>query len=71
MTPRPDQESFPLKEHLGFTVHDGDAVGTVSLLLDERHMNPNGVAHGSVAFALMDTTSRALRDKDRSDVREP
>ena len=55
MTRRPDQETFPFKEHLGFTVHDGEATGTVTLLLGERHMNPNGVAHGSVAFALMDT----------------
>lgn len=37
----------------------GDSSGTASLDLDERHHNPNAVAHGSVAFALMDTAMGA------------
>ncbi|CCM63908.1 MULTISPECIES: PaaI family thioesterase [Candidatus Microthrix] len=59
MTARPEKTSFPLKEHLGFTIHDGEATGTATLQLDERHMNPHDVAHGSVAFALMDTAMGA------------
>ncbi len=54
-----DRATFPLKEHLGFTIERGEASGKASLELDERHMNPNGVAHGSVAFALMDTAMGA------------
>jgi uncharacterized protein (TIGR00369 family) len=54
-----DDTTFPLKEHLGFTIQRGEASGTASLELDERHMNPNAVAHGAVAFALMDTAMGA------------
>lgn len=50
---------FPLQEHLGFTIRRGEGSGTVGLELDKRHLNPNGVAHGSVAFALMDTAMGA------------
>ena len=49
--------TFPLQEYLGFTIRRGEGSGTVGLELDERHLNPNGVAHGSVAFALMDTAN--------------
>ena len=50
-----DHVPFPLEEFLGFSIanHDGCAVATLEL--DDRHMNPNAVAHGAVAFALMDT----------------
>ena len=54
-----DNTTFPLKEYLGFRIERGAGSGTAYLDLDERHMNPNGVAHGSVAFALMDTTMGA------------
>ncbi len=56
---QPDPVTFPLKEHLGFTIERGEASGIASLELGERHMNPNAVAHGSVAFALMDTAMGA------------
>lgn len=46
---------FPLKEHLGFSIEYGEGSATATLELDERHHNPNGVAHGAVAFTLMDT----------------
>jgi len=59
MTSTPTEPTFPLKEHLGFTIERGDGRATVSLELDERHMNPNGVAHGAVAFTLMDTAMGA------------
>lgn len=51
--------TFPLQVHLGFTIERGDGVATARLELDERHLNPNDVAHGAVAFALMDTAMGA------------
>lgn len=48
-------DGFALKEFLGFDIDTGDGRATASLDLGERHMNPNGVAHGAVAFAMMDT----------------
>lgn len=54
-----DGPSFPLQEFLGFTILQGEGSGTVTLDLDDRHHNPNAVAHGSVAFALMDTAMGA------------
>jgi acyl-CoA thioesterase len=54
-----ESPSFPLQEFLGFTIVKGDGAGTASLDLDDRHHNPNAVAHGSVAFALMDTAMGA------------
>ncbi|MBT5850853.1 MAG: PaaI family thioesterase, partial [Acidimicrobiaceae bacterium] len=51
--------SFPLQEFLGFTTIHGQGTASASLELDERHHNPNAVAHGSVAFTLMDTAMGA------------
>ncbi|MGI9609933.1 MAG: PaaI family thioesterase [Acidimicrobiia bacterium] len=59
MSDRVDHTTFPLKEYLGFTIHQGSGTGTTALDLGARHMNPNDVAHGSVAFALMDTAMGA------------
>jgi len=60
MNPSPEQITFPLKEYLGFAIHvDEDGRATASLHLDERHHNPNAVAHGAVAFTLMDTAMGA------------
>lgn len=59
MTDPDDAPTFPLQEHLGFTIRRGAGTASASLELDERHLNPNGVAHGSVAFALMDTAMGA------------
>lgn len=50
---------FPLQDFLGFEVHPGDGAATATLELGEQHMNPNGVAHGSVTFAMMDTAMGA------------
>lgn len=47
---------FPLKSHLGMairTIEPGHA--TAEITIDERHLNPNGVAHGAVLFAMIDT----------------
>ncbi|MDJ0767849.1 MAG: PaaI family thioesterase [Ilumatobacter sp.] len=51
---------FPLQEFLGFTIrHDDAGSATASVVLDERHLNPHGPAHGAVAFTLMDTAMGA------------
>lgn len=54
-----DGTTFPLKEHLGFTIEHGDRTATATLAIDDRHLNPNGVVHGSVLFAMMDTAMGA------------
>lgn len=59
MTELPTEPTFPLKEHLGFTIQRGEGCASASLELDRRHMNPNDVAHGAVAFTLMDTAMGA------------
>jgi len=55
-----DSGDFPLKSHLGMsirTIEPGHAVAEITI--DERHLNPNGVAHGSVVFAMVDTAMGA------------
>jgi acyl-CoA thioesterase len=51
-----DTVSFPLQGFLGMAL-TGDEPGTGSahLAIGEHHMNPNGVVHGAVLFALVDT----------------
>lgn len=46
---------FPLQEHLGFTIAGADGSATATVQLSDEHMNPNAVAHGAVAFTMMDT----------------
>ena len=48
---------FPFADLLGFTVRrEGDGHGSAQITLDpQRHFNPQGVAHGGVAYALADT----------------
>ena len=57
--PDPDDAGdFALKRHLGMTIDagdPGDGRGIARLQLDDRHHNPNGVAHGAVLFAMVDT----------------
>jgi acyl-CoA thioesterase len=48
--------SFPLQEYLGMELSGTEpGAGTATLHLGEQHVNPNGVAHGAVLFALVDT----------------
>lgn len=47
--------SFPLLELLGMELLDGPRGPTARIDVDERHLNPNGVAHGAVLFAMVDT----------------
>ena len=55
----PDQVNFPLKEFLDFEVEHGEGTASAWLTMADHHLNPNGVAHGSVAFTLMDTAMGA------------
>ncbi len=51
--------TFPLQEMLGFEIEPGDGRATATLDLDDKHHNPNGVTHGAVPFAMMDTAMGA------------
>ncbi|MDG2025653.1 MAG: PaaI family thioesterase [Acidimicrobiales bacterium] len=54
--PDRDTPPFPFMGLLGFTITvDDEGVATASLELGPQHMNPNGVAHGGVAYSLIDT----------------
>ena len=51
-----DYGQFPLRSHLGFDVEQsvpGEAMAVLDVA--EHHLNPNGVVHGAVLFALIDT----------------
>jgi acyl-CoA thioesterase len=51
-----ESPSFPLQEFLGMKLTtDEPGTGVAHLTLGEQHANPNGVAHGAVIFALVDT----------------
>jgi len=47
--------SFELQEVLGFTIERIDGESVATLTIDTVHLNPHGVVHGAVPFALMDT----------------
>lgn len=56
----PPDGSFPLRSHLGMDVGSlASGRGAASLTIDERHLNPNGVVHGAVLFAMVDTAMGA------------
>lgn len=47
---------FPLKHFLGMEVTSGEpGAGIARVVLGDDHLNPNGVVHGAVLFALVDT----------------
>jgi uncharacterized protein (TIGR00369 family) len=54
--PPTEYGDFPLREFLGMQL-TGDAAGVGIATIDAGpdHMNPNGVVHGAVLFALVDT----------------
>lgn len=48
--------SFPLQEYLGMELSGVDAgSGTATITVGAEHGNPNGVVHGAVLFAMVDT----------------
>ena len=59
-TAAPSPSQFPLAVFLGMTVEKtGYGTARAEVSIDERHLNPNGVAHGSVVFTLADTSMGA------------
>lgn len=47
---------FPLRRFLGMDLRGDEAgIGVASVEAGADHMNPNGVVHGAVLFALVDT----------------
>ena len=61
-SPDPDPAStpgygdFPLKRYLGMELTgDEPGVGVATVDVGADHLNPNGVVHGAVLFALVDT----------------
>lgn len=55
-----DYGQFPLRTQLGFEIEHATPGRAVAWLeVDERHRNPNGVVHGAVLFALVDTAMGA------------
>ncbi|HET6953971.1 MAG TPA: PaaI family thioesterase [Acidimicrobiales bacterium] len=56
MTDEPAYGDFALKRFLGMEI-EGDEPGRARgrVTIGEQHLNPNGVVHGAVLFALVDT----------------
>lgn len=51
---------FPLRSYLEMDVGPGEAGhARATLQLGEQHLNPNGVVHGAVLFAMLDTAMGA------------
>ncbi len=59
MTDTPDAPVFALRDLLGFSIEHGEARGASDLVVDERHMNPNGVVHGTIPYVMIDTAMGA------------
>jgi acyl-CoA thioesterase len=55
-----DYGAFALRDFLGMEVATTtEGAARARLEIDERHHNPNGVVHGAVLFALLDTAMGA------------
>lgn len=51
---------FPLQQHLDMDVDSpGEGRGRATLTVTEDLLNPNGVVHGAVVFAMVDTSMGA------------
>lgn len=55
----PEPEYFPFRDLVGFEVEHGEARGVATLDIDQRHLNPNRVLHGGVAYSMVDTAMGA------------
>ena len=65
----PEYGDFPLKRFLGMELTgDEPGVGSAHVDIGPDHLNPNGVVHGAVLFALVDT---AMGKSTMSVVDEP
>ena len=55
-TPPDGPGEFPLRRFLGMELSgDEPGVGLAHVVIGPEHLNPNGVVHGAVLFALVDT----------------
>lgn len=50
-----DYGEFPLKGLLGLSIDDEGDEAVACIEIGHTHLNPNGVAHGAVLFAMVDT----------------
>jgi uncharacterized protein (TIGR00369 family) len=56
MEPAPGPGAFPLRSFLGMELSgDEPGIGVAHVDVGPAHLNPNGVVHGAVLFALVDT----------------
>ncbi|RLE25762.1 MAG: PaaI family thioesterase [Actinobacteria bacterium] len=56
MTDANEHGQFPLRDFLGMELTgDEPGGGTATIDITEKHHNPNGVVHGAVLFAMVDT----------------
>ena len=56
MTSPADYGEFPLRSFLAMDLRDsGNGHATAGIEIGPQHLNPNGVVHGAVLFALVDT----------------
>jgi acyl-CoA thioesterase len=54
--PPPEYGDFPLRRFLGMELTGDEAgIGIARVDVGPDHLNPNGVVHGAVLFALVDT----------------
>jgi acyl-CoA thioesterase len=51
-----DRGQFPLRSYLGMDVGPGESGrARAAITVGDEHLNPNGVVHGAVLFAMVDT----------------
>ncbi len=56
MATPPEYGEFPLRDFLGMAIDEaGEGRARASVEISDAHLNPNGVVHGAVLFALVDT----------------
>lgn len=72
MSERHERPRVPFIDLIGARVEEfGEGRARLSLLLEEKHSNPHGVAHGGVATTLMDSAAAmALSGAKRAAGRE-
>ncbi len=61
--------TFGFQKLVGFEAEKGEGTALVTLEIEAHHLNPNGVVHGGVAYAMMDTAmgraTMSLLDDDK------
>jgi acyl-CoA thioesterase len=54
-----EEHPFPLKDLLGFDIRQDEGTGVCRLVVTDQHLNPHGVLHGAVPYAMVDTAMGA------------